>query len=367
MTKLTSKKIVFIHLLNDYSGSPKVLSQVIKAVQKKGCEVELYSGKSADGFLTGLTDKYYHYFYKRFDNKYLTLITFMLSQVHLFFKLLKHKNEDVIVYVNTMLPFGAALAGKLMGKPVYYHVHESSLSPASFKGFLRTIVQKTASKVLFVSKDVEGAESFTGINQQVIYNALPLDFMKIAVETPYQHRVDQSFNVLMICSLKAYKGINEFITISKLIQDVPNIKFTLVLNAELLEIDAYFQKNELPSNVTLVSRQKNLIPFYEKTNLLLNLSRVDQWVETFGLTIVEAMAFGIPVIVPTVGGPTEIVRDGVDGYLLSSYETDKIAKIIIELSENDEKCQALSQAARKRSENFNEKLFEEKIFDFSCN
>ncbi len=44
------KKIVFVHLLNDYSGSPKVLSQVIRVGQNSGYEVDLYTGRSEDGF-----------------------------------------------------------------------------------------------------------------------------------------------------------------------------------------------------------------------------------------------------------------------------------------------------------------------------
>ncbi len=360
------EKIIFIHLLNDYSGSPRVLSQVVKAVQKNGCEVELYTGKSDDGFLSGLTDKHLHYFYKRFENKYLTLVTFMLSQVSLFFKLLKHRNEDVLFYVNTMLPFGAGLAGKLMGKPVYYHVHETSLSPASFKRFLRAIVQKSASKVIFVSKAVEEAESFVDVPQEVVYNALPDDFAKVAFKSSYEPLREENFTVLMICSLKAYKGINEFVTIAALCEKSPNIKFTLVFNADQAEIDAYFQERTIPLNLTLVSRQKNLLPFYESASLLLNLSRVDQWVETFGLTIVEAMAFGVPVIVPPVGGPAEIVQDGEEGYLISSYETDKIAKTIMALSKDEEKCMALSKAVRKRAEAFNEAYFEEKIVEVIC-
>ena len=80
------KKIIFTHLLNDYSGSPKVLSQVIKAVQKNGYEIELYSGKSESGFLSGIVVKHNYYFYKRFENKYLTLVTFMFSQLILFLK-----------------------------------------------------------------------------------------------------------------------------------------------------------------------------------------------------------------------------------------------------------------------------------------
>ena len=360
------KKIIFVHLLNDYSGSPKVLSQIIKAVQANECEVELYTGKGEGGFLSGVSERHHHYFYKRFENKHLTLIIFIFSQVSLFFKLFKHRNENVAIYINTMLPFGAGLAGRLMGKPVYYHVHETSLTPVSFKLFLRFIAQRTASKIVFVSKFVKKVEFFDGISQQLIYNALPDAFMNIAVKNTYKHLKDEKFNVLMICSLKAYKGVNEIVEVALLCQNISHIKFTLVMNANQSEIDVYFQEKILPSNLRLVSRQKDLTPFYAKTSLLLNLSRVDQWVETFGLTIVEAMAFGVPVIVPPVGGPAEIVRNGKEGYLVSSYDTERVAKIIIDLSQDEEKYMFLSKMARKRAEDFKESLFEKKIIEAIC-
>ena len=364
--KGSMKKIIFIHLLNDYSGSPKVLSQVVNIAKKNGYEFELYTGKSENGFLSGLASKYNYYFYKRFENKYLTLVIFIISQLILFFKLLKYHNEDVMIYVNTMLPFGAGLAGKFMNKPVCYHIHEISITPAIFKRFLHYIVQKTASKAIFVSKSVEKSESFKGIPQQVIYNALPNIFMNIAAQSTYKHLRDKKFNVLMACSLKTYKGVEEFVTIASLCQHVVNISFTLILNAEQQEIDGYFHKRKLPENLILVSRQKDLMPFYKYTSLVLNLSRVDQWVETFGLTIIEAMAFGIPVIAPPVGGPAEIVYDGKQGYLLSSYETGLISKRIIELYNNKETCMALSKAARQRVKYFREALFEQRIIEAVC-
>ena len=61
--KGSMKKIIFIHLLNDYSGSPKVLSQVVNIAKKNGYEFELYTGKSENGFLSGLASKYNYYFY----------------------------------------------------------------------------------------------------------------------------------------------------------------------------------------------------------------------------------------------------------------------------------------------------------------
>ena len=87
---MTSKEFIFCHLLNDYSGSPKVLSQVIQAVQRRGYKVTLYTGKSGEGFLSGTTQEHHFYYYKRFENKYLTLIVFLFSQIILFLKLLKY-------------------------------------------------------------------------------------------------------------------------------------------------------------------------------------------------------------------------------------------------------------------------------------
>ncbi len=57
------------------------------------------------------------------------------------------------------------------------------------------------------------------------------------------------------------------------------------------------------------------------------------------------------------GRSAEIVHDGVEGYLMSSYETEAIAKVMVELSKDEERCQALSTAARKRAECFREEIF----------
>lgn len=355
------KKIIFIHLLNDYSGSPKVLSQVIRYCQDKGFKIELFTGTNSKGFLSSLTSNHQFYFYKRFDNKYSTLVSFAFSQVILFFKLLKYLNKDVVIYVNTMLPFGAALAGMIMKKPVYYHVHENYLSPPSLKYFLRYIIQKTATKVIFVSAFLKKQESFEDKEQHVIPNALTHEFHNASRGNKCKSQKNNSFNVLMISSLKTYKGINEFVAIANQLNSNSHISFTLVLNADKAEIDHYFSKITLPINIDLVARQKNVIKFYQKSNLVLNLSKIDECIETFGLTILEAMAFGIPVIVPPVGGPAEIVTDGVHGFLISSSKINEISKKIYELSTNEQKWMELSKNALKRSKDFSEASFNSKI------
>lgn len=351
-----SKKIVFIHLLNDFSGSPKVLSQIVRKYSKE--DIELYTSKD-EGFLSNLTSNHKHFFYKRFNNKFLTLFSYILSQAHLFLKILKYKKEDTI-YINTLLPFGAALGAKIKGCEVIYHIHETSIRPNILKKFLRYIVSITASKIIFVSNDLEKKEKFENKKSFVIHNALENSFLKIASKYTYSHKHNKKFVVMMICSLKDYKGIPEFLKIAKQLESNNHISFRLILNSEQNEIDKYFQ-NQKFENIEIFSKQKDLEKFYSTSSLVLNLSRVDQWVETFGLTIVEALAFGIPVIVPPIGGPIEIVEEDKEGFLISSYDVDKVAKKIEELANDEKLCMNLSSNARKKALDFSEDIFLENI------
>ena len=357
------KKLICVHLLDDFSGSPKVLSQLINTVGVSNFKVELYVGNSSKGFLCNTsTAETFTYSYKRSRNKFFTLISFFSSQIHLFFKILRYRSEDVTIYVNTLLPFGAAIIGKLMGKSVIYHIHETSLRPKVFKQFLRWIVSKTASNIIFVSHSLKDKEHFKHIKQQVVYNALTKSFSENAKSHHYAP-IDKNgdLNVYMIASLRVYKGINEFLEIAhKCLKNKP-LKFKLILNAGQNEIDSYFVNKQLPENLIIMTAQQNLHPHYINMGLLLNLSLVDQWVETFGLTIIEAMAYGVPVIAPPVGGPAEIVTNNKEGYLISSKNIYEIAEKIIFLSKNHDVMIRLSKNALKRSKYFSEKKFQEGI------
>ena len=65
--------IIFVHLLNDYSGSPRVLSQVIKLCQHEGIETELYIGSKTAGFLDQVNNPKIYYAYRRSGIRLITL------------------------------------------------------------------------------------------------------------------------------------------------------------------------------------------------------------------------------------------------------------------------------------------------------
>src|SRR5690606_174306 len=96
-----SKQLIFVHLFNDRSGSPKVLSQIVPAMSALGRSVEVLTSSHQDGFLTGLPGQRRQVFYRRSESKLITLFYYLLSQAHLFFSCLRYWPQDVIFYVNT--------------------------------------------------------------------------------------------------------------------------------------------------------------------------------------------------------------------------------------------------------------------------
>lgn len=314
-------RIIAIHLLNDYSGSPKVLMQLLKGWSKKSIETHLYTCSGKEEFLSNADQvKNHFYWYRLAKNPYLTLLFLITSQFLLAVQLLIKLQKKDIVYINTVLPFGAAIAGKIRGCKVMYHIHETTMKSKKLKLFLFRIVKITASEVVYVSNFSVNQEPFN-VKKNIIHNVLESSFIK-------QSRLNfnpekQSKIVLMICSLKAHKGVNEFL---KLAQINSRFTFKLVVNASQNEINAYFEKESIPSNLIIYPTQKDTHPFYKEATVVFNLSDTNLWAETFGLTILEAMTYGLPKIVPPIGGVIELVEEGKNGYLIDSKNIALISK-----------------------------------------
>ena len=162
----------------------------------------------------------------------------MASQMILFFKLLKYRKKDVIIYINTLLPFGAGLVGKLLAKKVVYHIHETSIRPAFFKNFLMRIAGMTASEAIYVSKFLLEKEPLRSTPSKVVYNSLNPTFVEKADDyLASQPEKKHPFTTLMLCSLKEYKGVLEFV---ELAQRMPKYKFELVINSTMEQINEFF-------------------------------------------------------------------------------------------------------------------------------
>lgn len=337
-------KLICFHLFNDYSGSPKVLKSLLGKMLQKEVSIELVTstGGVLDELPQGDNLKRHNYHYKFSNNGIVTMLRYTWVQIYTFFVALGYMfDKEAVFYINTILPAGPALAGWLMGKKVIYHYHENATIKSVFYRTLAWVMQKIATKIICVS---HYQRSFLKRKEgiAVVPNAVEDAFIERL--TPNPQKALEEKRVLMLGSLKAYKGTAEFIELAKAL---PQYSFELVLNDTQENIDAFMQKNSISKlgNLAIYPRQNDVTPFYNRATLVLNLSNKNLFIETFGLTALEAMHTGLPVIVPTVGGIAEMVENGVNGYKIDVQDVVKIKEKIENIISNRDLYLSLSNRA----------------------
>ena len=342
-------KIVFFHMLNDFSGSPNILAMVIKGLVLRGYEIELYTSIESKGFLSDLQGvKYKDVPYQFSNNKVFTLFMFLKAQLRYFFSVLSYVNEkNVKIYVNTILPFGAAIGASIIKKEVIYHVHEKPVTRNLIQEISVFFLRIFSDKTIFVSKYLFESFAFIRTKKVMIYNSLYPSFSVLSLDKKENNF--GNFNILMACSLRTYKGVLVF---TDLAEKLPSYTFTLVLNANNQEIKKYFNSRCVPRNLKIYSTQSNLHPFYKKASVVVNLSLPNEWVETFGLTILEAMSYRIPVIVPPVGGISELVDDGLQGFKVDSRNLNKLVEKIEIIFRDELFYEEMAVNAKLKAETF---------------
>ena len=111
-----------------------------------------------------------------------------------------------------------------------------------------------------------------------------------------------------------------------------------------------------PDNVVLLKS----VPFDELIELYANCKGLIATAkeEDFGMTVVEAMASGKPVMASNEGGYRETVIDGVTGKLIDDINAEKLVEAIKEIGRNPEKYK---NACLKQAQKFDTKIFIKKI------
>ncbi len=70
--------------------------------------------------------------------------------------------------------------------------------------------------------------------------------------------------------------------------------------------------------------------------------------ETFGQTLQEAAASGLPVVAPAAGGPLDLVKDGATGYLVPPSDPGAFAAAVARLAADPARRAAFGAAGRRK-------------------
>jgi glycosyltransferase involved in cell wall biosynthesis len=345
--------ILCVHLYDDFSGASKVCAQAVAVLERAGHRVTVLVGSAgSSGFIRSAFPGAETCWYRFTERKALRVAYFALAQAALFLSVLRLclARRPALVYVSTVHPAGAVVAARLCRRRVVCHVHELGGSSRTLFRLLRLTVDALATEIVCVSRFAAEQLRFRRSERvRVVHDTLSPEEWSLAdrIARDRDSRPHTPFHVLMVCSLKWYKGLDSFLALARRARETGlGARFTLVVNADAPEFERLAAAHAA-ANVTFVRRPPSVYAHYAEADLVLNLSHPEGWVETFGLTLLEAMACGVPVVSPVVGGCTELFEEGAGGWRIPSRDVERSLALVARLERSPVDWAAASRAARR--------------------
>ncbi|NJL63392.1 MAG: glycosyltransferase [Methylacidiphilales bacterium] len=265
--------------------------------------------------------------------------------------------EYDIIYANTQkaLVIGA-LASFLSRRPLVYHLHDI-LSPEHFSKTNRAIAVNLANRAsLIIANSQASKAAFIEAGGkanivEVAYNGFDSNLYQISADKITQIRQELGFTDKFIIGhfsrLSPWKG--QHILIEALAKTPENTTVILVGDALFGEQDYILKLHQQVAKLGLENRVKFLgfrtdIP--ELMSVCDLIAHTSTAAEPFGRVIVEGMLCGKPVIAAKAGGATEIVEDGINGFLVTPNQPQELSEVITQCVTEIDKTKMLATNAR---------------------
>jgi len=375
------KRILYLHHGGGLGGAPLSLLYLLKQLDRSRYEpivltlrpgpvVDLYR---AEGIETHVAEGLYDFshteleWYGRHELWRLPIqVARFLPSVAAARRYIRRFKPD-LVHLNSSTLSAAARAARAEGIPVVWHIREP-LADGYFgwrREWLKRNIARDATRVIAIS-EYDASRLSPSPNISVIHNFVDFAiFDRVLPIGPARTKLNLTAaqNVVIMLGGVAYpKGTLIFAQALPLVRKaVPNTKFLIVgpppsvgdssrlksLIKFLLRADAYDREVMQAASDSIASGHirftgiRSDIPQVLAATDLLAFPSV---VPHFARPIIEAGAMAKPVVASRVGGPVELVQEGVTGLLVPPSDPAALAEAIITILKDPARAKAIGEA-----------------------
>lgn len=172
--------------------------------------------------------------------------------------------------------------------------------------------------------------------------------------------------VLTIGHVVEYKNPDTWFSVAKMVlRQRPATKFVWVGPGPML--DTYrglVKESRLDDRILFVGAQKDVTEYLKVASIYLQTSRV----ESLGIAALEAMRFGLPLIVSKIGGLPEVVSHGQNGFVVPvDDELEMVRKILFLLDSPGEREKMGVTSLQRYEAHFSSKKWEAELDQLHLN
>jgi glycosyltransferase involved in cell wall biosynthesis len=273
-------------------------------------------------------------------------------------RLLRREGVDV-VHAHQYTPFFYGLAARLRGprRPILFteHGRHQPDHPRRKRIAANRLLLSRRDRVVGVGAAVRQAlitnEGIPARRVGVLYNGIDVGVYSAGSDPVAARRElgagPDDFVLVQVARLDYLKDHATAVrTLARVVGEVPRARLVLVGDGpERPAVEAQVRELGLGDRVRLLGSRGDVARLLHGADLFL-LTSVSEGIP---LTVLEAMAAGLPVVATDVGGLREVVEDGSTGFLAPARDDAALAGLVRTLANDRGLCRRMGEAGRERA------------------
>lgn len=341
-----------------YGGSGVVATELGKALARRGHRIHFIS-YAMPMRLTGFDDNIY---YHEVEISSYPVFEFPLYTPALASKMIEVANFEKLdlLHVHYAVPHAtsAYIAKKVIPNPDFRVI-------TTLHGTDITLVGLEPSFLPVVKFSIEKSDGVTAVSRylrektQTNYSIeTPIEVITNFIDPVEYRRKDDACKrhrlapngervLIHVSNFRAVKRVTDVIrTFDLVLKKMPAVLVLVGDGPDRSSCEQLARELGIGDHVRFLGKQQELVEILSCADLFLMPSQS----ESFGLSALEAMACGVPVISSSVGGLPELVLHNQTGYIAEIGDVERMAKYAVDLLSNEPKRQMFAAEGRKRAE-----------------